>query len=87
MKKCHMQAIKTKISEGGSVVIPSEYRKQLGLEIGSEVMIQIVDGEMRIFTLAQAIKRAQDIIRRYVPEGRSLSNELIAERRQENLCE
>lgn len=87
MKKCDMQAIKTKISEGGSVVIPSEYRKQLGLEVGYVVMIQIVDGEMRIFTLAQAIKRAQDIIRRYVPEGRSLSDELIAERRQENLCE
>ncbi|MBD2773699.1 AbrB/MazE/SpoVT family DNA-binding domain-containing protein [Iningainema sp. BLCCT55] len=82
-----MQPFKTKISEGGSVVIPSEYRKQLGLEVGSEVMIQIVDGEMRIFTLEQAIKRAQDIIRQYVPEGRSLSNELIAERRQENLRE
>jgi AbrB family looped-hinge helix DNA binding protein len=43
IKKCHMQAIKTKISEG-SIVIPSKYRKQLGLEIGDEVMIQLVDG-------------------------------------------
>ncbi|KYC42140.1 AbrB family transcriptional regulator [Scytonema hofmannii PCC 7110] len=82
-----MQAIKTKIFEGGRVVIPSEYRKQLGLEVGDEVMIQLVDGEMRIFTLKQAVKRAQEIVRRYIPEGRSLSNELVAERRQENLSE
>ncbi|MBP5972180.1 AbrB/MazE/SpoVT family DNA-binding domain-containing protein [Brasilonema sp. CT11] len=82
-----MQTIKTKISEGGRVVIPSEYRKQLGLEVGDEVMIGLVNGELRIFTLDMAIKRAQEIVRRYVPQGRSLSDELIAERRQENLSE
>ena len=87
IKKCHMQAIKTKISEGGRVVIPSEYRKQLGLEVGDEVMIQLVDGQMRIFTLEQAVKRAQELVRRYIPEGRSLSDELLEERRQENLSE
>ncbi|WP_245912100.1 AbrB/MazE/SpoVT family DNA-binding domain-containing protein [Brunnivagina elsteri] len=87
IKKCHMQTIKTKISEGGRVVIPSEYRKQLGLEVGDEVMIQLVDGEMRIFTLEQAVKRSQQIVRRYIPEGRSLSGELLEERRQENLSE
>lgn len=82
-----MQAIKTRISEGGRVVIPAEYRKQLGVEVGTEVMIQLVDGEMRIFTLEQAVKRAQELVRRYVPESRSLSTELVEERRQENLSE
>ncbi|NJL63728.1 MAG: AbrB/MazE/SpoVT family DNA-binding domain-containing protein [Methylacidiphilales bacterium] len=48
-------------------------------------MIQLVDGEMRIFTLEQAVKRSQQIVRRYIPEGRSLSDELLEERRQENL--
>lgn len=38
-------------------------------------------------TLEQRIKRAQEIVRRYVPEGQSLSNELIEERRQESLSE
>ena len=32
---------------------------------------------------AMAIKRAQEIVARYVPEGRSLADELIAERRAE----
>ncbi|MBW4594005.1 MAG: AbrB/MazE/SpoVT family DNA-binding domain-containing protein [Brasilonema angustatum HA4187-MV1] len=65
-----MKAIKTKISEGGRVVIPSEYRKQLGLEVGDEIMIQLVDGEMRICSLEEAVKRAQGIVRRYIPQGR-----------------
>ncbi|MBF2064571.1 MAG: AbrB/MazE/SpoVT family DNA-binding domain-containing protein [Calothrix sp. C42_A2020_038] len=38
-----MQAIKTKISEGG-IVIPSKYRKQLGLEVGDKVIIKPIDG-------------------------------------------
>ncbi len=33
--------------------------------------------------LKQAISRAQDLVRRYVPENRSLSDELIRERREE----
>ncbi len=86
IKKCHMKTFKTKISDGGRVVIPSEYRIQLGLEVGDEVMIGLVNREVRIFTLEQAIKRAQEILSQYIREGRSLSNELIAERRQEKLC-
>ncbi len=82
-----MLKVKTKIFEGGRVVIPAEYRKQLGLEVGDEVIMRLVDGEVRIFTVAQAIKKAQALVRRYVPEGRSLCDELIAERRQESLRE
>ena len=42
---------------------------------------------MRIFTIEQAVKRAQNLVQRYIPLGRSLSDELIKERRQENLNE
>ena len=82
-----MLTVKTKISEGGRVVIPAEYRKALGFEVGDEVMMQLKDGEIRIFTLAHAIKRAQAWVRSFVPEGHSLADELIAERRQESLRE
>ena len=56
----------------------------LGLQIGDEVILRLEDGEIRIFTPQQAIKHAQELLRRYLPEGRSLSDELIAERRMEN---
>jgi vacuolar-type H+-ATPase subunit H len=34
-------------------------------------------------SLDAAIKRAQEIVRKYVPEGISLADELIRERREE----
>ncbi len=37
----------------------------------------------RIRTFRQALRRAQDLVNRYVPKGRSLAAELIAERRGE----
>lgn len=73
----------TTIGEGGRLVIPSAYRKALGLKTGDEVMVLLENGEIRIISKEQAIKRVQEHIRRYVPEGRSLSDELIQERKEE----
>ncbi|MBA2393432.1 MAG: AbrB/MazE/SpoVT family DNA-binding domain-containing protein [Ktedonobacteraceae bacterium] len=76
--------IRTKLAEGGRIVIPVEYRQALGLHIGDEVILHLEDGEVRIFTPQQAIKRAQELVRRYVPEERSLSDELLDERKMES---
>ncbi len=78
-----MTLMKAKISEGGRIVIPVEYRQALGLHVGDEVILRLDNGEVRITTPRQAIKHAQDLTRRYIPQGRSLSDELIAERRLE----
>lgn len=75
--------MRTKVGEGGRIVIPVEYRKALGVEPGDEVIL-VLEGEgVRILTRRQAVKRAQMLVRRYVPEGRSLSEELLQERRAE----
>jgi AbrB family looped-hinge helix DNA binding protein len=76
--------LKTKIGEGGRVVIPAAYRKALGLKPGDEVVLVLEEGEIRVMGARQAIVRAQALVRRYVPEGRSLSDELIQERREES---
>ena len=78
-----MIGIKTKIGEGGRVVVPAKYRKALDLKPGDDVILFLEDGEVRITTLPRVIKRAQEIVRRYNPEGRSLVDELIWERRDE----
>lgn len=75
---------RTKLTEGGRIVIPAEYRQALGLQVGDELIMRLEDGEVRIFTLRQAIKRAQELVSRYLPQDRSLADELIAERRAEN---
>ncbi len=81
-----MTQVKTKIDEGGRIVIPAEYRQALGLQVGDEVILRLEGRELRlrIFTLNQAIKRAQELVSRSIPQERSLTDELIAERRREN---
>lgn len=76
--------IKAKLDEGGRVVIPAQYRKALGLQAGDDVLLRLEDGEVRILTPLQAIRRAQELLRPYIPEDRSLADELIAERRRES---
>lgn len=57
-----MNGVSTKIAEGGSVVIPAEYRRELGLEPGDEVIIRLEEGELRILTRAEAVRRAQALV-------------------------
>lgn len=46
-------------------------------------MIRIQDGELRLTTLDAAIARAQELVTLHLPEGHSLSQELIDDRREE----
>ncbi len=78
-----MNSIKTKIGQGGRVVVPAKYRRALDLKPGDDVILVLDDGEVRITTVKKAIRRAQQIVRRYVPEDRDLVSELIKERREE----
>jgi hypothetical protein len=55
----------------------------LGLEPGSAVVLSVVDHELRIVSLRESIRRSQDIVRKAVPHGTRLSDELLAERRRE----
>jgi hypothetical protein len=59
----------------------------MGWQIGEKLIVQVKDGEMKIFSQTQAIQRAQAWVKSFVPNGRSLSDELIAERRAEHLYE
>lgn len=78
-----MPAARTRVDPNGRVVIPAAYRRALGLQPGSEVIVLLDGSELRLVPIAQAIRRAQEIVRRHVPPGRSLADELIAERRAE----
>ena len=74
---------RTKVAEGGRIVIPAAYRKALGIKTGDEVLLKLDGDSLRIYSRAQAVRLAQKIVRKYVPEGVSLVDELLQERRQE----
>lgn len=75
--------MKTIISEGGRLVIPAKYRKALGIKPGDEVTFILEDGQLRVISSRQAVTQAQNLVKRYVAKGRSLSKELIKERKEE----
>ena len=79
-----MNEIKTRLAEGGRIAIPVEYRQALGLQVGDELIMRLENGEIRIFTLHRAVKHTQELVRQYIPQGRLLSDELLAERRLES---
>jgi AbrB family looped-hinge helix DNA binding protein len=77
-----------KIGPGGRVIIPAEMRAALGAEEGDTLLASLVDGELRLVSTQTAIKRAQAIVRAYIPAGGpSLVDELIADRRAEAAAE
>ena len=78
-----MSEFKTKLGEGGRIVIPAEYRQALNLHVGDEIILRLKDGEISLFTPGQALQQAQALVRYYLPPGRLLSEELIEERRLE----
>ncbi len=76
-----------KLVSGGRLQIPAEVRRELQLADGDEVRMDIVDGDLRIRPRRGTFKRIAARLRRYIPEGVSLADELIAERRAESARE
>lgn len=74
----------TRITSGGRIVIPAELRRALGVQEGDELLMRVEGQELRLYTAAEAIRQAQERLRRHIPEGRSLADELIRERRAES---
>lgn len=77
-----------RIAKGGRIVIPGAFRKALGLSVGDDLVMEVKDGELHARSLQAAIRRAQKMVREYIPDDdRSLVDELIAERRAEAVRE
>jgi bifunctional DNA-binding transcriptional regulator/antitoxin component of YhaV-PrlF toxin-antitoxin module len=75
--------IRGKVSGAGRVVVPSEFRKEFGIEDGVDVVFSRTQHGVQLTTLDQAIRQAQATVRRYVPEGVSLVDELREDRRRD----
>jgi bifunctional DNA-binding transcriptional regulator/antitoxin component of YhaV-PrlF toxin-antitoxin module len=58
-------------------------RRELGIGAGDTVMVDIDNGELRVRSVSKALERARAILRRHIPAGTDLADELIADRRVE----
>ncbi len=78
-----MSETRTHVGAGGRIVIPADWRRNLGIDIGDEVVLLLGDEGVLVLTPAQALRRAQAIVARHVPKGTRLSRSLIRDRRRE----
>ena len=77
-----MAHVRLRVNENGRVVLPVAFRKALNIRPGDQVLARLEDDEVKITTLKHRIERAQRHVRQFVKPGRSLADELIAERRE-----
>jgi AbrB family looped-hinge helix DNA binding protein len=83
-----MSQITVRVEKTGRILIPVAIRRELGLIEGeSEVILRVENGGLALTTPEQAIARVQAEIRKYIPAGTILSDELIADRRREAAAE
>lgn len=70
------------VSDHGTVEVPADLLREAGMRIGDRLVIEPDDeGRLVIRTYAQMVRDVQARFRGLVPAGRSLVDELIAERR------
>lgn len=75
--------VHVQIDEAGRVLVPAALRKWLGVQPGDRLIMEPGEGRLSLSTQAAALDRARTILKRYVPEGTSLADEIIADRRAE----
>lgn len=79
-----MDPVRVIVAEGEDLSIPASFRDALGVKPGDAVVVEMCKGEVRIRSeQTAALRRLQAVLRPYAPEGRYVSDELIADRRAE----
>lgn len=80
-----MRPIAVRVEKTGRILIPVDIRRQLKLVEGtSEVLLNVDDaGVINVTTRKQALDRIRAEIRKHIPAGVSLADELLADRRRE----
>lgn len=68
------------MAPNGRIVIPAPVRAALGLAEGGKVVARLIDGAIVLEPIDTAIRRAQAMVRAYIPAGSGLVDELIADR-------
>ncbi len=69
------------MAPNGRVVIPANMRAELGWQTGGKLVARLVDGAVILEPVDAAVRRAQALVRQYLPETAGLVDELISERR------
>jgi AbrB family looped-hinge helix DNA binding protein len=70
--------------EGGRLIIPAAFRKEMGLAKGDAVIMEMHGDELRVRPAKSALKRLRETFRGSLPDGVSVVDEFLAERRRDS---
>lgn len=76
------KAFDVRVAHNGRLVLPKMVREALGMADGGTVVFSVEGNEVRLTSIRQSIRHAQDLYRRYVTEDASV-DDFLAERRTE----
>jgi bifunctional DNA-binding transcriptional regulator/antitoxin component of YhaV-PrlF toxin-antitoxin module len=72
------------VSSSGRLSLPAEFRKEIGLERGGDVIVELDGKDIRIRTVQEAVARAQAMSRRLLAGKPALSvDDFLAHRRED----
>ena len=78
-----LNRVRLTLGPGGRVVIPAALREAMEVEEGDAILAWVEDGELHLLSPRVGARQAQAMLKGLLPEGVSLADELIAERRRE----
>ncbi|MGO9486462.1 MAG: AbrB/MazE/SpoVT family DNA-binding domain-containing protein [Rhodomicrobium sp.] len=78
-----LNRLRLTLGPGGRVVIPAALREAMEVEEGDAILAWVEEGELHLLSPRVGARQAQAMLKGLLPEGVSLADELIAERRRE----
>ena len=75
--------VMTKINDNGRIVIPAEFRRQMGLKPGDAVIMSLEGGILRIESQRAKIRKIQAEFKQFASSASRDSGDLVAERLEE----
>jgi AbrB family looped-hinge helix DNA binding protein len=79
----NQQNVKSKLNDNGRIVIPAEIRSKMGIKPGDTLFLTLEGDVLKVESQVARIRRIQKSMRALLPGNRLLSDELIADRREE----
>ena len=75
--------VTSRLNDNGRIVIPAEIRQKMGIKSGDTLFLTLEGEVLKVESQLARIRRIQESMRALIPGDRLLSDELIAERREE----
>ena len=75
---------RVKLGEGGRFVIPAAMRLAMGVQPGDQLIMHVVDGELRVRNWRDALRRIQDKTSKLAAPQESAVDEFLRERQEDD---